>query len=257
MSTQSPLSSGLAPQTDDSELAYKPISPMSVVSLIFGIIGLGAFFSGYLWLVPPVALVVAGLTSRRLEQAREEYAGQLLAKLGLLLAVVALVGAPTIHFTKRFLLGRETRAVADRFMDLILENKIKEAYALTARLDIQASAQDDADEIQKRMGREPYLQFLQSSGVQSFQGKGADAQVNHHRFVYEGRDKGVEKVVHFYVVNLYNQANEIGGTYSMLLVLSGGVGPDWQGRKWMIEAHEAAPYEAKESKYALLRALGL
>jgi hypothetical protein len=256
MSTQSPLSSGLAPQTDDSELTYKPISPMSVVSLIFGVVALGAFFSGYFWLVPPVALVIAGLTSRSLEQAREEYAGQLLAKLGLLLAVVALVGAPTIHFTKRFLLGRETRVIADRFLDLILENKIKDAYALTARLDIQASAQDDADEIQKRMGRESYMQFLTSSTVQAYQGKGADAQVNHQRFVYEGRDKGVEKVVHFYVVNLYKD-DEISGTYSLLLMLSGGVGPDWQGRKWMVEVHEAGPYEAKESKYALLRALGL
>jgi len=257
MSTQSPLPSGLFSEGDDPALTYKPISPMSVVSLLLGIAAVGAFFSGYMWAVPPVALVVAGLTSRRLEQARDEYAGQFLAKLGLLLSVIALVGAPTIHFTKRFILGRESREVADRFLDLILENKIKQAYALTARLDIQASAQDDADEIQKRMGREPYMQFVQNSAVQYFQGKGADCQVTHQRFVYEGRDKGVEKVVHMYVINIYNQANEIGGTFSYFMVLSGAVGSEWQGRRWMVESYQTDPYEAKESKYAFLRAIGL
>src|SRR3954464_10485796 len=113
MSTQSPMTSGAFSESDDPSLVYKPISPMAVTSLVLGIASLGAFFSGFLWIIPPIALVIAGLTSRRLEQARDEYAGQFAAKLGVLLAVVSLCGAPTIYYTKRFILGRESRAVAD------------------------------------------------------------------------------------------------------------------------------------------------
>src|SRR4051812_22500730 len=105
MSSERPLPTGVFSESDDPALIYKPISAMAVISLLLGLGALGAFFSWGLWLVPPIALIVAGMTSRRLEQARDEYAGQVLAKFGLLLAVISIAGAPTIYFTKRFLLA--------------------------------------------------------------------------------------------------------------------------------------------------------
>ena len=70
MSTQSPFSSGAFSGSDDPATSYKPISPMAVTSLVLGVASLGAFFSGVLWIIPPIAVVVAGLTSYRLEHAR-------------------------------------------------------------------------------------------------------------------------------------------------------------------------------------------
>lgn len=251
MSTQSPFSSGAFSGSDDPASTYKPISPMAVTSLVLGVASLAAFFSGVLWIIPPIAVVVAGLTSYRLEQARDEYAGQFAAKFGLLLAVVALCGAPTIYFTKRYILGRESRVVADSFVDLILENKLKTAFAKTARPDMQASANDDADRILDRMGREPYQSFLSSPPVGLFGGKGADIQVTHSGLWYVGVDKGVERVVHVYIMTVFDEKNVQTGQFTLPLILSGAISPEWTGRKWMIESYHAEPYDPKKPKSSL------
>jgi hypothetical protein len=251
MSTQSPFPSGAFSGSDDPASTYKPISPMAVTSLVLGVVSLGAFFSGVFWIVPPIAVVVAGLTSYRLEQAREEYAGQFAAKFGALLAVIALCGAPTIYFTKRYILGRESRAVADSFVDLILENKLKMAFAKTARPDMQASANDDADRILDRMGREPYQMFLGSQPVALFGGKGENVQVTHSGLWYVGDEKGVERVVHVYIVTVFNDKNEQDGLFTFPVILSGAISPEWAGRKWMIENYHAEPYDPKKPKASL------
>jgi hypothetical protein len=251
MSTQSPFSSGAFSDSEDPAVSYKPISPMAVTSLALGVASLGAFFSGVLWIIPPIAVIVAGLTSYRLEQARGEYAGQFAAKFGALLAVVALCGAPTIYFTKRYILGRESRVVADTFVDLILENKLKSAFAKTARPDMQASANDDVDRILDRMGREPYQAFLGSQPVALFGGKGADIQVTHSGLWYVGADKGTERVVHAYIMTIFNEKNEQTGRFTLPLVISGAISPEWAGRKWMIESYHAEPYDPKKPKSSL------
>jgi len=256
MSTESPYSAGAFSGSDDPALSYKPISPMAVVSLLLGIASLGAFFAGVLWLIPPIAVLVGALTSRRLEKARDEYAGQFISKLGVLFAVIALFGAPTIYYTKRFVLGRESRVIADAFLDRILENKLKLAYAYTARPDMQAEAQDDAEEIQKRRGREPFQMFVATTTVTHFGGKGADVQVTHSGYWYDGVDRGIERVMHQYIFTVYNDKNEVTGTFSVPVLVSGAVGPEWAGRKWMVEIHQVDPYVPTKSKMALLRAFG-
>jgi hypothetical protein len=251
MSTQSPFPSGAFSGSDDPASTYKPISPMAVTSLVLGVASLGAFFSGVLWIIPPIAVVVAGMTSRRLEQARDEYAGQFAAKFGALLAVIALCGAPTIYYTKRFILGRESRVVADAFVDLILENKLKTAFAKTARPDIQASANDDADRILDRMGREPYQAFIGSPPVGLFGGKGADIQVTHSGLWYVGEEKGIERVVHVYILTVFNEKNEQAGLFTLPVVVSGAISPEWTGRRWMIETYHAEPYDPKKPRSGL------
>jgi hypothetical protein len=256
MSTESPFSTGAFSGSDDPAQSYRPISPMAVVSLLLGIASLGAFFAGVLWLIPPIALVVGAMTSRRLEKAREEYAGQFISKVGVLFAVIALFGAPTIYYTKRFVLGRESRAIADAFLDRILENKLKLAYAYTARPDMQAEAQDDPEEIQKRRGREPFQMFIATPTVSQFGGKGAEVQVTHSGYWYDGADRGIERVMHQYLFTVYNAKDEVTGVFSVPVIISGAVGAEWPGRKWMVEVHQVDPYEPKKSKMAMLRAFG-
>ena len=248
MSDQRPLQSTFS-EIDDPALTYKPISAMAVVSLLVGIAALGAFFSWVLWIVPPIAIIIAGLTSRRLDQARDEYAGQFIAKLGLLCAVIGLAGAPTIYFTKRFILGRESRAVADSFIDLILEHKLKNAFAYTVRPDMQQAAAGDADKILDRAGKERYQGFLGQPPIGLFGGRGADAQVTHIRHSYEGSEKGVERVVHNYIIAMYNDKGEANEYYKVFVLVSGGVSPDWTGRRWFIEMIQAEPYDPEKNAW--------
>jgi hypothetical protein len=242
MSTPSPLPSGAFSESDDPALTYKPISAMAVVSIVLGVLSLGAFFSMVLWVVPPIAIIVAALTSRRLEDAREEYAGQFIAKMGLFFAVIALAGAPTIYYTKRYILGRESRAIADQFVDLILEHKIKNAFFYSVRPDMQAAANGDVDRLLDRAGKERYDQFLNNYSLSLLGGRGADAQVTHTGFLYAGADMGVERVVHSYRVTLY-KGEEVTGVFTLATILSGGVGSEWQGRKWFVEIFQTDPYD--------------
>jgi hypothetical protein len=237
---------------DDPTLYYKPVSTMAVISFLLGIASLGSFFSLGLWVLLPFAIIISSITSFRLERARQEYAGQFISKVAVLLSLVSLVGAPTVFFTKYYLLAAESRTVADQYLDFIMENKLKSAFKLTQSVLTQASTKSD-DEMVLRMGREQYLNYLAGPSLRQLGGIGEVAQVTHSGALYEGTSQGLDRVMHQYIVTIdTGKPGEKPLVLSVPVLMQGATSPtgEWEGRKWRVELCNPTPYETRQGRWA-------
>jgi hypothetical protein len=251
MESESTLPKASFSGSDDPAYFYKPVSSMAVLTLCLGIASLGAYFTGLFWIVPPIALVVGIVASRWLETAKSEYAGQFIAKLGLVLATVSLVGPPTIFFTKRFIMVRESRGIAERYLDLLLQYKIKTAFALTVNPSVQVAQKDNVEKILDRVGREAYMGWLESGVCRILGGMGARAQVTYNGSIYPGVDQGVERVMHQYMVTIDPPSpNEKPIIWSVPVHVRGARAPggEWEGRRWQIEMCSPEAYDPDAEK---------
>jgi hypothetical protein len=226
----------------EPDLGYRPISPLAVVSLVFGFAALLAFIRPELWFLAIVGLLVAARGSYKLERVRQEYAGQLAAKTGLLLSLFATIAAPTRYFTQRFIVCREAKLAANEFVDLILANEIKRAFFLTAtpwqRLqDVETQTNEADDElIGQTIARsgERYRMFLYDPMRDRLGGRGADAQVTHLGVVEYGYAREEFRVVIHYSISLD------GRNLGLMIGLRGAAshGGEWKGRQWYVERWE-------------------
>ena len=223
----------------EPEVSYRPIAQMAVVSFVVGVLSLLAFASPLFWVLPLIGLVVAGLTSRRLERARREYAGQLLAKTAVFLALIAAVGAPTRFTIEWFILTREAKAQANQLLDFVLAGRIKEAfYQSTSPLN-RASAKDSLDQLIVRAG-DTYREFLDGELVKTFNRQGKEAQVTCLGATGYGSEQGFTVVVLSYRIALPER------TYNVGIVMKGGIARsnEWQGRQWYAYTTGVAPIDS-------------
>jgi hypothetical protein len=215
----------------DLEETYRPISALAVTSFVLGVLSILAFASMYLWAIPIVALVIAVPTSRWLERAREEYAGQLLAKVGILLAVLSFCGASTQYAVTRFIIVNEAGKVADHYVDLILAHRVKDAYFYTLPPLARKDQQDQVDALIDK-SKNQYRAYLYGDGVTDLlRGRLAEAQVTRvscggHQF---------QQGSHYVYVNY--QITLDSGVYSIWLLLQGmePTANEWKGRQWIVQ----------------------
>jgi hypothetical protein len=175
----------------------------------------------------------------------------MIAKMGVFLCFVSFLGAPTIYYTKQFILGRESRVFADRYIDLLLENKLKTAFGLTVSPLLQANSNDDIEKILDRVGRDGYSGYLQTPIVNNLAGRGKSAQVTHMGLWYPGTEQGVDRVLHTYQITLDpSNPNDKPLTWNVSLVLRGATGKEWTGRRWQVESAHPEIHIPKEEKKA-------
>ncbi|HVJ80379.1 MAG TPA: hypothetical protein VNC50_04850 [Planctomycetia bacterium] len=245
MSTDGSLESN--PYADDPVASYRPVAATAVIALLGGIASLSAFFLPFNAIAFPVAFVLFGVyVSWRLEQARGEYTGQVMAKAGLLFALVAAVGVPTVHFVNYFVLSRESRPFADRFIDLMLENRVKSAFLLVQSPSVQKSAKGGVEDVMRRRGREEYVSFAGSALVGSLGGLGAKCQVTYAGARMAPEDRGVTRLIHHYFVATPSVRNDgTADVWRVDIYIAGAASPagEWEGRAWWIESNKAAPYD--------------
>jgi hypothetical protein len=226
--------------------SYRPVPPSAIISLILGVLSLLAFAGGPVatcergmapfltpaWYIAPVAVLVAWLSSRYLDQARLEYSGQLVAKLGLLLAVVALVCAPLRYYTKRLLLARESRELANQFLDSLLEHRLDDAYKMMAPAYAQTQP---VEEIVEKLGRRAYQSYRDLPLVTTLQGRGEQAQVSYLGELYSDTAGGADDLSHQYLITLDGPSGEPVRYYTSVQ-LQGAISPDgrWEGRGWTV-----------------------
>ena len=255
-----------APAFTGEELGagYRPIPAMAVFSLFLGVLSLIAFAKGPLspcdaWMVPavsptwylaPVALLIAWRTSRKLDTARNEYSGQLLAKIGLLLALISLICAPLRYYTKRVLLARESRGFADQYLDALLENRVDDAYKMMG----PAYTQDQSvAEIIEQLGRQAYQNFHELPQVAALKGRGDDAQVTYLGGLYGDTTGGLDEIGHQYIIATKGPTGAP-QVYYLRTMTAGAISPDrrWEGRGWVVAKTTwfAPADEATASRFA-------
>ena len=199
------------------------------------------------WFLAPFAALIAWTTSRRLEAARLEYSGQLLAKIGLLLALIALVCAPARYYTKRILLARESRAVANEYLDALLEYRVDDAYRLMAPAFSQGQP---LDEIVSKLGRDNYQKYREQPVVVGLQGKGKDVLITYLDEIYGDTRSGIDEVFHRYLVTV-EQKGAPPKKQMVMVALTGAVSPDgsWDGRVWTVNANTMIADAAEGAGY--------
>ena len=219
----------------EPEASYRPIAQLAIVSFVFGVLSLLAFAGIIFWVVPLIALPLAGFTSRQLERTRNEYAGQLLAKAALFLALIAMVGAPTRFGIEWFILTREAKTQADQMIDLVLAGRIKEAFYQSTHPLSRTSAKDSLDQLIVRSG-EGYRDFLDGEFVRLFNRQGKEAQVTYEGTAGYGSERGFTVVLLKYRITLEDHA------YDVRVLMKGGVASsnEWQGRQWYAETTAVA-----------------
>lgn len=93
---QSPMSETLqsepAGQSASNEFDYRPLSPLGPIALLLGLGALCAFAGFYGIFVAAIAFIVAAVATRSIKKSDGEVGGLALARVGLVLSLVSLVG---------------------------------------------------------------------------------------------------------------------------------------------------------------------
>lgn len=75
-----------------NEFSYTPMSPLAPIGLLLSLIGLTAFYGFYGIFVAFLAAIVCGIAVRKISAAEGALTGGIMARIGLVLSVVATVG---------------------------------------------------------------------------------------------------------------------------------------------------------------------
>lgn len=210
---------------------YRPVSARAIVAIVLALLSILAFASPFFWILPPFALAASIWASRYLDSAREEYAGQFIAKLAILLSLITGMGSVTQYYTIKLVLAREARAFADSFLDRVLANQPMEAFYDTIE-PWKRQPLSDPKALEDLIIRNaaPYRQFLASKIVAALGGRALDAQVTYMGVVgYGYRDAA-------YIIYCQYHIVLDARVYEVVLELKGGTaqGGESRGRRWFI-----------------------
>lgn len=216
--------------TPDPVAAYRPVSAMAVICFILSLFTPLAFAHPWFWGLPPFIFVISLLVSRGLERAKQEYAGQLLAKAAIFLSLISGIGSVTRYTIERTILTREAHQVANEYLDDILTNRLRQAFSLTLPPFRRANMETDYDQLIVRNG-DTYRKFLASRDVEQLAGAAAKTEVTFVGAGFYGYEKGFNQIGLEYRLKIDDQ-----GTFKLGILVSGGVSSEgeWSGRQWYV-----------------------
>jgi hypothetical protein len=158
---------------------YQAVCGWSIAAFALGFLSISAFAAPVLWAVPLLGIVCAAVAMWRINRSRGELIGWNLALLGLILAIIFGVAAPTRTVTRWIWLKQRSEVFAAEFIRLLQENQPYAAHELTLPLGQRQKTPDTiaaayaAD--QKLSDR--YNGFLKQDPVKTLLAHGADVKV--------------------------------------------------------------------------------
>ena len=229
-----PMMSGFSARKD--EFVYRPISVMAVICLLASTVCLLSFISLFMIPVAVIVLIFSVITYIRLERSRNEYAGQLLAVVAILITLVSSLGAGTKHAVTFFAFSREAREHADAYLHALLADDLEQAFLLRMNPQSRASVGDDVNDLVQTYNKE-YEAFKKEAVTKALRAGGADSVIEYRGATEFFPHMGLDLVGLHYRVHL---ATEPKRTYDVTLGILGGVseGGDWDGRQWFVQGNE-------------------
>jgi hypothetical protein len=113
----------------DSEVAdYRSVSRLAVISILLGITSALALVHPVLWAVPVLAVCVALMALRQIERASGTLSGRTLAIVGMTAAVLFGVCAVSKFYGERYLLWRNGKQAADRWVEMMQRGQFRYAH---------------------------------------------------------------------------------------------------------------------------------
>jgi hypothetical protein len=218
------------------EFVYRPVSTAAVLCLLASLATLSSFMNPYMIGVAVVMLVFSIVTSVRLDQAKNEYEGQFLAKLAILVGLVATIGAGTKHTITYFALSREAREYGELYLRTLLADNLEEAFRLRIGPQVRALCKDDVKEMILQYN-DGFEAFKTEQVTQTLRAGGENSLVEFIGITGMEHFDGMELLGVQYRVTIVNEPRK---TYELILGISGGVSPagDWEGRQWFVRGNE-------------------
>lgn len=230
-----PSMSGFSARKD--EFVYRPISVMAVLCLVASMFALLSFVSLYMIPVAVIILIVSVVTYIRLERSRNEYAGQVLAGLAIVITLIGTVGAGTAHAVTFYAYSNEARGLADQYLAALLADNLEEAFLLRTDPQSRASVSDDVTDLVKTYNK-AYETFKKEPVTKALRAGGLNSVVEYKNATAFFPFNGLNMVGLHYQIQL---ATEPKKTYEVVLGIVGGVSEagDWEGRQWFIQDNSA------------------
>jgi hypothetical protein len=130
---------------DDTDPTYRRLSPLAVLSAVAGLASATALVAPLLRIVPVAGVVLAIMALRGIAQRSESLTGRGLALVGLALSLIFGVGAIVKDSVEQRLHRAAAAEVAEKFLTLLAEDKLAEAFELTLDFSQRRSAEGVAD----------------------------------------------------------------------------------------------------------------
>ncbi len=130
---------------DDTDPTYRRLSPLAVLSAVAGLASATALVAPLLRIVPVAGVVLALMALCSITQRSESLTGRGLALFGLALSILFGVGAVVKDSVEQRLHRAAAGEVAEKFLTLLAEDKLAEAFELTLDFSQRRSADAAAE----------------------------------------------------------------------------------------------------------------
>src|SRR5262245_13610504 len=118
-------------ETEDRSGEYHAVSGWAIAAFVLGLLSISALAAPVLWSIPIASAACAGVAMWRIRRSRGEQIGWNVAMLGLILAIMFGVAAPTRSLTRWFWLKQRAEIVSAEYIKLLQENQPYTAHQLT------------------------------------------------------------------------------------------------------------------------------
>jgi hypothetical protein len=181
-------------------IEYEPYSGWTFVALALGILSAVALAGPILWFVPVFAATVAIIALRKIGVSDRRLSGWHIALLGLLLAIFFGIAGPARFISRRYYLETRAARFADKFMELLQQNKPLAAFQLTLPAGVRKPLTADQTEPDTKDAKvqKAYTEFLKLATLKSLLEDGQQTKVELSSAILATSDDARDDVIVYY-----------------------------------------------------------
>ena len=185
---------------DAEELGgYRAISPLAPVVLLLGIGSLLALIHPLLWCVPFIAVVLAILGLRKIAR-NSDLIGRTGILIGLALALFLGAVAPSRMISRNWMLARESRRIAQAWLELIRDGDLQEAHQWTLSPYERSQVSPLSKHYESREALIELDEFFDRPSMKRFVAAAQDGDIQFTGQQHVVRDGGTDQMVQPFVV---------------------------------------------------------
>lgn len=110
---------------------YRPLSAMAICAAVLALLSPVALASPVFWAIPLLAVIVSFIAVQSIIQNEQQLAGKRLAILSLVWSSIFLVAGPSQFISRRWMVTRQARNVAEQWLQHVSKGELMRAHQLT------------------------------------------------------------------------------------------------------------------------------
>jgi len=175
---------------------YRSLSLLAVTSLLLGILSVGALSYPGLWIVPLVAVFCGAFALRAIRKS-DHVSGKFTAWAGIALALMFLSWAVSQYYFGRWVIYAEAQAVAERWIQFVLEGEDKIAHQAMLNPATRQSVGFSVDEYYQmdEKAREDMEKLFSEPPMSEMLGLGKEAKIELQRNITQDLKVGEAKLI--------------------------------------------------------------